>query len=184
MLSLNDGVFSRLNALKRLFFRGKPRLKIVTRWVVTPGSYRSFEECESIFASSGFKIDHPARRFLMRMKCSEERTEIQFASATLEELRLRNAAPIGIIQGAVEANGFQLCQIEDGPALRLFLKDQPEGEWLFLAMEATTDGKGCREILALKHDHAGLCLTAVDASDLDGFIPSAQFIFRVTPQVH
>ena len=75
--------------------------------------------------------------------------------------------------------GYDLCEPEDGPALRLSYLDQQEGEWLIVAMEPITDSGGNLDVFSVKHDGNGLLLYGPSGHPDYFWHGNHRFVFRL-----
>lgn len=73
----------------------------------------------------------------------------------------------------------ELCPAEVGPALRLVYQDQPENEWLRIAMEPITDSGGNPRVFDLGRDGDGLWLSSSWAYPGREWNPDCKFVFRL-----
>jgi len=73
--------------------------------------------------------------------------------------------------------GYRLCPAAAGPGLRLQLLDQPEGDWLYIAMAPLPDREGVPAIFELDRDFDGPRLRAFIAECHKRFHPHDRFVF-------
>jgi len=74
-----------------------------------------------------------------------EETEVELVVASVAELGFKDGAEYSVICERAKQLDLELCPAEVGPQLRLQYLDQPNGEWLRIAMEPITfsDGNLC-----------------------------------------
>lgn len=73
--------------------------------------------------------------------------------------------------------GLALCPHEVGPALRLIYPDQPENQWLYIAMEPMIDDGDERNIFILNNDHGELWLCSCPGDPEVFMSPSYHLVF-------
>lgn len=173
-----------LNAFKRFLRKENPwASKFVVRWRVTLGLHKTPEAYEQALESAGFKISDWARNILKKVTCSETQVEISLTSATVAELGLTKGGTTEKLYAAILSQGGQLCPAEVGPALRLFLKNQPKDEWLWIAMEALSVSAGGLDVFLVGHDSRDLWLLAGDGRTVSHWAPGRRIVFVVPAQV-
>lgn len=89
-------------------------------------------------------------------------TEIDLVAASVAELGFMDGAQCQEIYERAREFGLEPCPPEVGPQLRLQYKDQPEGEWLLIAMEPIIGTDGRLLVFSVGHDEYGPCLTSGD----------------------
>ncbi len=82
------------------------------------------------------------------------------------DLGLKNNAKREDIHAQAFKHGLDLCPAEVGPQLRLQYLDQPEGEWLIIAMNPIGDLYGYPHSFHIEHDAGNLWLNG-DISHVD-----------------
>ena len=173
-----------LTAFKRFLRKENPwTSKFSVRWTVTLGIHKTPKAYEQALESAGFKIGDWARDILKKVKCSKEQIEVNLASATVAELGFQKGASTADLYSAILAQGGQLCPAEVGPALRLFLKDQPKNEWLWIAMEAISVSCGDLGVFSVDHRDAGLWLDSGSGPPVNRWGPGHRVVFVVPSQV-
>ena len=73
--------------------------------------------------------------------------------------------------------GLELCPAEVGPQLRLQYKDQPNGEWILIAMEPITDSDGDLLVFRVKCLVSELWLNSYDGNPDAFWNPDSQWVF-------
>ena len=158
--------------------------KFVVRWVIMLGVHKTPEAYKAaIEGSRGKKIGDWARQILKQVTCSQTQVELRLASATVAELGLKKGGTTEQLHAAILAQGGQLCPAEAGPALRLFLTDQPKGEWLWLAMEAIPGSDGGLSGFSVGRDGGGLWLYTAYGHPTFHWNPGDRVVFVVPAQV-
>jgi hypothetical protein len=87
-------------------------------------------------------------------------TELDLAVASVAELGFKNGATREQIYSRAKELGLELCPNEVGPQLRLQYKDQPNSEWLAVAIEPITDSGGGLRLFSVGRDDGGLWLSS------------------------
>ena len=70
---------------------------------------------------------------------SPDEVEVELVNVSVAELGFKDGATRADIYKRASELGLELCPNEVGPQLRLQYTDQPNGEWLLVAMEPITD---------------------------------------------
>jgi len=172
-----------LTAFKRFLRKKNPWPTFPVRWIVTLGVYKTPEAYEQALESAGFDITHWACSILKKITCSKEQIGVHLASATVAELGLPNGGTTTDVNTAIKVLGYLLCPAEVGPALRLFLKDQPKSEWLWIAMEAISDSDDDLNVFYVIHVDDDLCLGAGSGRPVDHWNPDSRIVFVAPSQV-
>lgn len=105
--------------------------------------------------------------------------QVNFAKLSVADLGFKDGARYAAICARAIKRGYELCQPEDGPQLRIQYPDQPKGEWLRMAMEPIRDSDGDLSIFNVEHADDGLYLYSYYGKPDYFFIPGSPFVFRV-----
>jgi len=89
---------------------------------------------------------------------ADEETELDLVKVTVAELGFKNGIMFDQIYERAKELGLELCPSEVGPQLRLQYKDQPNGEWILVAMEPIIDSEGYSDIFRVGHHGSGVWL--------------------------
>ncbi len=124
--------------------------------VVMLGTHKSASELKLALLESGCDasdaealLDHPDFVF------SAAPARMYLARASVGSLGFRDGATYKEICDRASLFGLRLCPAEVGPALRLHYVEQPEGEWLDIAMEPLKDKEGFFHVFAVMK-HSGM----------------------------
>ncbi len=107
-----------------------------------------------------------------------EPIEIDLVRATVRQLGFAEGARFDAICARALELGLELCPAEVGPQLRLQYSDQPNGEWLIVAMEPITDSGGYLDVFDVERRGVGERWLDASYGDADGFWgPDGEFLF-------
>jgi hypothetical protein len=87
----------------------------------------------------GYKTSDWAQDILNKVEPLKQKEEINIVSFSVEQLGFSNGATLQEIYNKAKELGLELCPPQVGPELRLNYKDQPNGEYLRIAMESISD---------------------------------------------
>lgn len=129
----------------------------------------------------GCKISDWASDLLDRPEfvVADTEAEVELCSATVAELGFTEATRYDAICVRIVELGYDLCEPEDGPQLRLQYPDQPLGEWLRMAMKAICDANRDLSFFSVERDENGLWLNGNYGYAGDLFSPVNRFVFRL-----
>ena len=181
-LAGSDGMMW-LAAFNRFLRKENPWSKFAVRFVVTLGLHKLPDAYKQAIEADGKKINSWGLDILQKVRCGKKQVEVHLAVATVEELGLPKGGTTDQLHAAIKAQGGQLCPAEVGPALRLLYKDQPKGEWLWLAMEAIPDSGGDLIVFRVARDDDGLWLGAGYGHPDSFWYPGGRIVFLVPAQV-
>ena len=119
---------------------------------------------------AGMKIGDWANDILGKpaFTATESVTEVELVVASVAELGFKDGATRKDIYVRAQELGLDLCPAEVGPQLRLQYTDQPNREWLIIAMEPITDSDGDLGLFDVEHGGDG-CFLDANGGDPDGF---------------
>jgi hypothetical protein len=80
-----------------------------------------------------------------------QRQVVKFARVTVRELGFAKNPTTREIWARIQELGHSLCEPGDGPAIRLVLKDQPRGDYFWIAMEQIAGSDGSPNVFDVKH---------------------------------
>ena len=75
-----------------------------------------------------------------------EKEIVRFGRATLKELDFTHEPTLPEILARIEVLGHAKCESQDGPAIRLALKDQSKNDWFWCVMETIADSDGYPDV--------------------------------------
>ena len=104
------------------------------------GTHKSVNEIKNVLGLQGYNITDQADVLLNNpdFKISKQEQEIKLVVLTRKELGLKYSYSLREFYAAALKKGLFLCPPETGPALREQYKNQPENEWIYIAMEPIT----------------------------------------------
>jgi hypothetical protein len=123
------------------------------------GTYKSNETLRQALVDAGFKINDEVH-ILNQVEMASEPTKVDLVVVSIAELGFPNGASIAQIYEKALSLGLELCPAEVGPQFRLQYPDQPNGEWILVAMEPILDSFGNHDVFRVIHGHPGLWLTS------------------------
>jgi hypothetical protein len=115
------------------------------------------------------------------MQIATQETTLNLVVLSVKDLGFPKGATLQqIYDRAILEFGLCLCPAEVGPQLRLQYPNQPDEEWLIVAMEAITDLVGDLFVFSVIRSDSGLWLSA-DWDYPDNVWDGANhFVFRVS----
>jgi hypothetical protein len=110
---------------------------------------------------AGGKVSDWARNILGRkaFTASAEPMELDLVVVSVAELGFPGGATLKDIYAKAKTFGLELCPCEVGPQLRPQYMDQPNGEWLLVAMEPITASDGGPDVFSVAHGGFGRWLS-------------------------
>ena len=129
-------------------------IRLGTNGLKTADDFRKF------LKDNGFSIGDYANDILGKptFTAAAEEIELDLVVASVAELGFKNGATREQIYARAKELGLDLCPAEVGPQLRLQYKDQPNGEWLIVAMEPIADSGGSLRLFGVLRSDSGLWL--------------------------
>lgn len=132
-----------LRGLNKFLRKENPWEKPETFKVIEIGTHKDVESLRKALEESRARmIGDWASDILNKTKLSKSKQSLDLVVRSVKELGFPNGAQYKDICKAAESQGLDLCPAEAGPQLRLQYPDQPNGEWLVIAMEPIKDS-GC-----------------------------------------
>ncbi len=157
-------------------YQGFPDKKVFLRTLETDPSIQSPEEAEKALLNKGYQISDYARDILQKVEFSQESKSYELVSFSVSQLGFPNGATLQEVYKKAEELGLELCPAEVGPQLRLQYKDQPEGEWLRIAMNPIADSGGFPDLFDVRRAGDVLWLRRGDGRLDDGW-RGRRFVF-------
>ncbi len=109
-------------------------------------STRTSKEYEEELINKGFKISYWAQDILGKIEPLKQKEEIDTVSFSVEQLGFPKGATFQEIYEKAKEFNLELCPPQIGPELRLSYTDQPNGEWLIIAMDPISDRGGAPDL--------------------------------------
>ena len=122
------------------------------------GTHNSVEGLRGALAARGCRIGKWGSDILDKVIVSPAETAVDLVVVTAADLYFKDRVRrLAIYERAIEL-GLDLCPSEVGPQLRLQYLDQPQDEWLYVAMEPVVDADGYHGIFRMGHERDELWL--------------------------
>lgn len=109
-----------------------------------------------------------------------EKTGVKCVVVSVEELGFESETPYREVCAKAISLGLQYCPPTLGPQYRLWYKNQPEGECLFVGMESLFASSDCPGIFSVLNIKNTLWLGWQNGSDSYRCKPEFRFIFQVS----
>jgi hypothetical protein len=122
------------------------------------GCYENSQALRKALQVSGCRIGKWGNDILDQVTVSPTETTVDLVVVTVADLYFKEGASRMAIYERAVALGLELCPSEVGPQLRLQYPDQPQDEWLRIAMEPILDAEGYRGIFRVGREHDELWL--------------------------
>lgn len=124
------------------------------------GTYKDVGSLRRALEESGTRIGTWAKDILNRTPLNKSEQSLDLMALSVKELGFPDGAQLQDIYKAANSQGLGFCPAEVGPQLCLQYLDQPEGEWLMIAMEAIKDSDGNPSLFNVERDSSGRWLYA------------------------
>lgn len=154
-----------------------PELKV---WkTIRLGLHKTSDAYESVLERGGTRtrIGNWAQQILHKISVSQTEVEVDLCVMSVAELGFKKTTRFDTICARIIEIGGQLCPNEVGPALRDQYEDQPNGEYLMVAMEPLTDSDDDLDVFGVARPGGGLWLGACYGLPGSLFGPGALFVF-------
>ncbi|MFH1608900.1 MAG: hypothetical protein ABH951_02720 [Patescibacteria group bacterium] len=139
---------------------------------------KTSEEYTKEIEAQGMKIYSYAQDMLKKIESLKNKEKADLVSFSVEQLGFPNGATLEKIYERAKELDLELCPPQVGPELRLNYKDQPNGEYLRIAMDSIADRDGSPGVFLVACDGDGLWLDD-DRGDLDSlWSGDDRFVFR------
>ena len=125
--------------------------------------FKTADEFRRALRDGGFRISGWASDILGNpaFKVASEETEVDLIKVTVAELGFKESVRRDQIYERAKEFGLELCPAEVGPQLRLRYKDQPNGEWILVAMEPIFASDGNPRLFPVGRNDSGLWLSGL-----------------------
>lgn len=140
---------------------------------------KSADDFRKAVKKAGMKIGDWANDILDKpaLTAMTSETEVELVVASVVDLGFKDGATRKDIYVRAQELGLDLCPPEVGPQLRLQYTDQPNGEWLVIAMEPIADSDGDLDLFRVEHDGGARWLNASFGDPDDVWHGSRLFVF-------
>jgi hypothetical protein len=124
------------------FYESFPDKPIFMKTIETDPNIQTPEEARQAILAKGCKIYTYADQILEKTPFSKEKKSYDLVSFTVEQLGFPQGAKLRDIYAKAKELGLELCPAEVGPLLRLQYTNQPDNNYLRIAMEPISDADG------------------------------------------
>ena len=138
------------------------------------------DELTKELEANGFSVSNWAKDIMGKpaWKPGEKQT-VKFGRAAVRELGFTKNPTTAQIWARITELGHSLCEPADGPALRLALKDQPHGDYFWLAMEQISDSGGRPSVFCVARRGGGPWLSSRWTNPGGGWGLGGPVVFRL-----
>lgn len=110
---------------------------------------------------------------------SSSAVRISLVVKSVAELGFPGRADFEQVCAAASTMGLSKCPAEVGPLLRLNYPEQPNGEWLIIAMDSIVDSQGEPRMFLIGHNDRGQWLVADHSYAPHTYGNTKKFVFAV-----
>lgn len=141
------------------------------------GTHKLVNDLRQSLKDGGNRIGKWGNDILGKITLAESEMEVTLHVATVKELTGKDWATNREINEAIRSKGYDLCPAEAGPQLRLQYSDQPNGEWIRVAMEPISASDGDLNVFHVAHDDGECWLNGSDGHPGNEWHGGARFVF-------
>jgi hypothetical protein len=152
----NIEVYQKMPDTVKYLYESFPETKIFKQSLEL--STKTPEQYTKELIDNGNQIYSYAQQILNKIEALKSPEQISLVSFSVEQLGFPNGATLQEIYDKAQSMGLELCPPQVGPELRLSYTDQPNNEYLVIAMEAITDADGDPELFSVLRNVSGPCL--------------------------
>ncbi len=136
----NIEVYQKMPDTVKYLYESFPETKIFKQSLEL--STKTPEQYTKELIDNGNQIYSYAQQILNKIEALKSPEQISLVSFSVEQLGFPNGATLQEIYDKAQSMGLELCPPQVGPELRLSYTDQPNNEYLVIAMEAITGADG------------------------------------------
>jgi hypothetical protein len=152
----NIEVYQKMPDTVKYLYESFPETKIFKQSLEL--STKTPEQYTKELIDNGNQIYSYAQQILNKIEALKSPEQISLVSFSVEQLGFPNGATLQEIYDKAQSMGLELCPPQVGPELRLSYTDQPNNEYLVIAMEAITDADGDPLLFSVNRNVSGPCL--------------------------
>jgi len=140
---------------------------------------KTADDFRKAFKASGNRIGDYANDILGKpaFSAAAKESELELVKVSVKELGFKNGATRQEIYQRAQELGLKICPNEVGPQLRLQYENQPNGEWVLVAMEPISDSDGYLLLFHVTHDDGGQWLGSYCGGPDDVWDADHVFVF-------
>ena len=137
----------------KFLYESFPDKKIFVMTLETDPAINSPEKSEAQIKEKGMFLGDYAKDMLYKTEFSKTPETYKLVKFTVAELGLKSGVTTKEIFETAQKLGLDLCPAEIGPQLRLQYEDQPNGEYLRIAMNPISARDGRLNLFRVDHDN-------------------------------
>lgn len=147
---------------------------------ITIGTHlKTADDFHVAIKKTGMFISSWGSDILLRCTLSSEKTEVALVVVSNADLGFKDGANLEDTYARALELGLELCPEEVGPQLRLQYTDQPNGEWLPVAMEPIIDSDDDSVLFIVERsDDGDQYLNGDNGSPDSVWLGDTRFVFR------
>lgn len=154
----SPAVLKTLPPTVKYIYESFPDKKVFLKTIETDPAITSPAEARQAILAKGNKISDHAGQMLEKTVFSGEAHKYELVSFTVASLGFPNGATTVEIWAKGQELGLELCPAEVGPNFRLQYQDQPNDEYLWLAMDTITGADGYPDVWIVYRGHGEVWL--------------------------
>jgi len=172
----NPEIMKKLPENIEYLYESFPEKKILRKTIEL--TTKTPEEYTRELLSQGHKTYEYAQDMLNKIEPLKQKEKIGLVSFSVKQLGFSNGATLQEIYNKAKEFGLELCPPQVGPELRLNYKDQPNGEWLRIAMEPISDRGGFLGLFGVDRFDSGSWLGGGVGRLVGHWGGDCRFVFR------
>ncbi len=154
-----------------------PDSPIFIKTIETDSSVQTPEQAKNALLKNGHKISSYAEDILNKVSFSKEGIEYNLVEFSVAQLGFPRGAKLSEIYAKAKEFGLELCPAEVGPLLRIQYTNQPDNNYLRIAMEPIFDRGGDLALFRVDRDDGGSWLDSRDGRLGRGWDAGGRFVF-------
>lgn len=144
------------------------------------GTHKDVKSLEKTIKEAGMRIGRMSRELMLLHVFNffrQAENTVELVTATVAELGFSGNTRYDKICARILELGYDLCPAEVGPQLRLQYADQPNRNWLGIAMKPVVDSLGDHYFFYLQCHDGDRWLDATFINHGNAWFPDARFVF-------